>query len=93
MPFASVHGIRMYYERGGNTGSTRRLLLIGGSGGDLRQKPNVAEGPLAADFDLLAFDQRGLGQTDKPDQPSSMADYAADALALMDHVGWERCRV
>lgn len=22
-----------------------------------------------------------------------MADYAADALALRDHVGWDRCRV
>jgi 3-oxoadipate enol-lactonase len=93
MPFASIRGLRMYYERSGNSESARRLLLISGSGGDLRQKPNIAEGPLAGDFDLLAFDQRGLGQTDKPDEPYSMADYAADALALMDHVGWQRCRV
>ncbi len=93
MPFASIRGLRMYYERGGNRESTRRLLLISGSGGDLRHRPSIVEGPLAADFDLLAFDQRGLGQTDKPDQPYTMAGYAADALALMDHVGWERCRV
>ena len=93
MPFATIRGLRMYYEHGGNSESTRRLLLISGSGGDLRQKPNLADGPLAADFDLLAFDQRGLGQTEKPDRPYTMADYAADALALMDHVGWERCRV
>lgn len=66
---------------------------MNGTGGDLRQKPNVTDGPLAADFDLLAFDQRGLGQTDRPERAYTMADYAADALALMDHVGWERCRV
>ena len=93
MPFASVRGIRLYYERGGNAGSGRRLLLISGSGRDLRQKPSVLDGPLAADLELLAFDQRGLGQTDKPDRAYAMADYAADALALLDHVGWQRCRV
>jgi 3-oxoadipate enol-lactonase len=93
MPFASIRDIRMYYELGGNPQSGRRLLWINGSGGDLRQQPSLIEGPLADDFELLAFDQRGLGQTDRPDVPYSMADYAADALALLDHVGWDRCRV
>jgi len=93
VPFASLRHLRMYYERGGNAESGRRLLLINGSGRDLRQKPSLLEGPLAADFELLAFDQRGLGQTDKPEPPYRMADYASDALALLDHVGWERCRV
>ena len=93
MPFARIRGIRLYFERGGNPASQRRLLTISGTGGDLRQKPNLLDGPLAADFDLVAFDQRGLGQTDKPDGPYNMADYAADALALMDHVGWQQCAV
>ena len=93
MPFASVRDIRMYFERGGNPDSGRRLLLVNGSGGDLRHKPGILEGALAGDFDLLAFDQRGLGQTDKPEGPYTMADYAADALALLDHQGWDRCRV
>jgi len=83
MPFAEIRGIRIYFERGGNPESGRRLLLVNGSGGDLRQKPNILEGSLAQDFDLLAYDQRGLGQTSKPPGPYSMADYAADALALL----------
>ena len=91
MPFATIRDIRMYYERGGNADADRRLLLISGTGGDLRHPPSPFEGPLAEDFDLLAFDQRGLGQSDKPDGPYTMADYAADAIALLDHVGWERC--
>ena len=93
MPFASIRDIRMYYERGGHAESGRRLLLVNGSGRDLRQKPSILDGPLAADFELLAFDQRGLGQTEKPDRAYSMADYAADALALLDPVGWKRFRV
>lgn len=90
MPFARVGDIELYYER---AGSGRRLLFVGGSGGDLRQKPNVFAGPLGRRFDVLAFDQRGLGRSSKPDRPYTMADYADDAAALLDHVGWSRCAV
>jgi 3-oxoadipate enol-lactonase len=93
VPFASIRDIRMYYERGGNPNSPQRVLLISGTGSDLRRRPNMLDSPLAADFDLLAFDQRGLGQTERPAGPYSMADYAADALGLLDHMGWERSRV
>jgi pimeloyl-ACP methyl ester carboxylesterase len=47
----------------------------------------------AARFDVLVHDQRGLGKTEVPPGPYSMADYAADAAALLDHEGWESCRV
>ena len=42
---------------------------------------------------MIAHDQRGLGRTSIPEGPYTMADYAADAAALLDAVGWERCRV
>ena len=89
MPFAQIRDIRMYYER---RGLGPRLLYISGTGGDLRAG-RVFEGPLAGSFDMLAYDQRGLGQTDKLDVPYSMTDYADDAAALLDHVGWDRARV
>jgi 3-oxoadipate enol-lactonase len=41
----------------------------------------------------VAYDQRGLGQTAKPDTPYAMASYADDAARLMDHLGWARARV
>jgi len=93
MPHASIRGIQVYFERAVKAAASPPLLFISGSGGDLRQKPNVFEGPLAGDFDLLAFDQRGLGQTEIPDGPYRMADYAEDAAALLDFVGWDRCAV
>ena len=43
--------------------------------------------------EVLVHDQRGLGRTEIPPGPYSMRDYAADALALMDEVGWSSCRV
>ena len=86
MPHAPGNGLDLYYER---AGAGPRLLFISGTGGDLRVQPNVFASPLAKAFDLVAYDQRGLGRTSKPDVPCSMADYADDAAALMDHLGWD----
>lgn len=90
MPRASVGDIEIYYER---QGEGPPLLFISGTGGDLRIKPNIFDGPFAKTFDVLAYDQRGLGQTSKPDAPYSMAGYADDAARLMDHIGWEQALV
>lgn len=74
-------------------GSGPRLLYISGTGGDLRQ-PNAALNlPLVDHFEVLAYDQRGLGQTDKPPGPYTMAGYASDAVAVMDAYGWDQAHV
>ena len=84
--------IDLHFERGGDP-SGPRLLFFNGTGGDLRAEPSVFTWPIADGFDLLAFDQRGLGRSAKPPGPYTMADYAHDALDLLDHVGWDTCRV
>lgn len=86
MPTANVNGLDLYFER---AGSGEPLLFISGTGGDLRVKPNAFDGPLGRSFDMLAYDQRGLGQSEKPDQTYTMADYADDAAALMTELGWD----
>ena len=90
MPYRTVRDIDICFDR---AGAGAPLLAISGSRGDLRRKPNLLESPLAKTFDVLAYDQRGLGRTSKPDKAYSMADYADDAAALLDAVGWERVRV
>lgn len=90
MPFATLDGLDVYYER---QGAGPRLLFISGTGSDLRVKPNVMDGPLSQRFEVLAYDQRGLGQSAKPDIPYSMADYADDAARLMAAIGWTSARV
>ncbi|MBW8816142.1 MAG: alpha/beta fold hydrolase [Caulobacterales bacterium] len=90
MPIAALTDLDLYYERGG---AGPPLLFISGTGGDLRVQPNVLASPLARSFDLLAYDQRGLGRTAKPPGPYSMAEYADDAAALLDHVGWDSALV
>jgi 3-oxoadipate enol-lactonase len=90
MPFHTVRNIEVYAEC---KGSGPRLFYIGGTGGDLRRHPNVFDSPLAEHFEVLTLDQRGLGQTSKPDVPFTIADYAADAAGLLDAYGWSSCHV
>lgn len=89
MPFVDVRGIRIYYER---SGSGPPLLYVNWTGGDLRDARSFA-GPLKEAFDVLAYDQRGLGQSGKPDVPYTMQDYADDAAAMLDVAGWDRAHV
>jgi 3-oxoadipate enol-lactonase len=90
MAFAKLDGLDFYFER---AGSGAPLLFISGTGGDLRVKPNVMDGPFPKAFDTIAYDQRGLGQSAKPDAIYTMADYADDAARLMDFAGWPTANV
>lgn len=80
MPFIDVNGLEMYYER---HGAGPPLLNISGSGADLRNV-RADRSPLNKSFDVVHYDQRGLGQSAKPPGPYSMMDYVADAVGLMD---------
>ena len=89
MPTAAVNGIELYYERSGHG---PRLLFLNGSGSSIATSELLIK-LFTGDFDVLVHDQRGLGRTEIPPGPYTMADYAADAAALLDRVGWERCNV
>jgi len=90
MPFTSSTDISMYYEL---KGEGDRVLYINGTGGDLRVKPNFLDGPLPKSNQVLAYDQRGLGQTEKPESRYTMQQYADDAVGLLDELGWESAHV
>lgn len=89
MPFAAVRDTHSCYEL---QGAGPRLLFVSGSGGPMWSLPGTLD-PLLARFSVLAYDKRGLGRTEVPDGEWTMADFADDAAALLDVVGWERCDV
>jgi 3-oxoadipate enol-lactonase len=91
MPTAELDVVTLFYEL---AGKGPPLLSISGSGGDLRNPPGPFAWPGADGFSLLAFDHRDLGRSVSRfrEQPT-MGDFARDALALVDHVGWERFSV
>ncbi len=90
MPLIEANGLSLYYER---AGEGPPLLFISGTGGDLRNKPNQFDSPLAGHFDLISYDQRGLGRSAKPAVEYTMADYADDAAGLLDALGIEQIAV
>ncbi|MEZ5227292.1 MAG: alpha/beta hydrolase [Acidimicrobiales bacterium] len=91
MPFIDVDGLQMYYEMHGDP-EAPPVLMISGTGNDLRwSQPD--RNPINKAGYVCHFDQRGLGQTDKPDGPYTMAQYADDAAGLAAALGWSRCHV
>ena len=89
MPVDHVNGVELYWEQ---RGSGPRLLFCNGSGTTLQTVRPLLEA-VAAKFDLLAWDYRGLGRSVPLRGPYTMADLAADAVGLMEIAGWDICRV
>ncbi|MFT4730056.1 MAG: 3-oxoadipate enol-lactonase [Granulosicoccus sp.] len=90
MPFTAKTNIKLHYEI---QGEGNRIIYISGTGGDLRVKPNLLDGPLPKSNQVLAFDQRGLGQSEKPETNYTMLEYADDAAQLMAELSWESADV
>jgi 3-oxoadipate enol-lactonase len=89
VPTVHANGIDIYFER---AGSGPPLLFLNGSGATLATSGFLISG-YADRFDVVAHDQRGLGRTSIPPGPYTMAEYAADAAAVAEHIGWDRYRV
>lgn len=89
MPIFEKQSLSINYEI---FGSGPRVLFFNGSGGSI-EGSQLLINAFARTFQVLVHDQRGLGKTSVPDGPYSMADYAQDAAALLDHVGWQTTHV
>jgi pimeloyl-ACP methyl ester carboxylesterase len=68
------------------------LLLIMGTGGSIGFWGGLL-GPLSEQHRVIAFDNRGLGLSERDDSPISMASLAEDAAALLDALEIERAHV
>src|SRR6185436_4372412 len=48
---------------------------------------------LAEQFDVILFNNRGIGESDAPPGPYTVAELAADAVQVLDEAGVERAHV
>jgi 3-oxoadipate enol-lactonase len=89
MPKVRVNGVELNYIE---AGSGDPLLLIMGFGGDhlawAFQTPMFAQ-----QYRVIAFDNRGVGQSDVPDVPYTTRMMADDAAGLLEAIGIERAHV
>jgi 3-oxoadipate enol-lactonase len=84
VPTAVIDGIEIHYERSGNG---PRLLFLNGSGATIPDAAAMLE-TFGRRFDVVAYEQRGIGRSGMPAGPYAMADLAAEAVGLVDHLGW-----
>lgn len=84
MPFATAKdGTGLYYE---TLGGGEPLLLIGGRNSD-HHIWNLNRGDFLKRYQVIVYDQRGTGQSDKPEAPPySTRGFADDAIAILDHL-------
>jgi thioesterase CepJ len=71
-------------------GEGEPLLLIAGCGQPaLAWHLSLAPALARAGYAVATFDNRGVAPSSSPPAPYSVDEMAADALALLDHLGWE----
>jgi 3-oxoadipate enol-lactonase len=79
-------------ERSGRSDGPPLLLIMGMSGTALHWgEPFLQE--LRRDFDVIAFDNRGVGASSRLDGEITIAEMAADAAALLDALGLSSAHV
>lgn len=89
MPKAQSNGIELYYEV---QGAGKPLVLISGLGYSSWQWHKMV--PLLAErFQVVTFDNRGVGQSDKPAGPYTAQMLAADTVGLLDALTIEKAVV
>jgi pimeloyl-ACP methyl ester carboxylesterase len=89
MPYSKVNGIRIYYEI---YGEGYPLLLIGGLGSRI-QSWAVQMPIYSKHFQVIIFDNRGAGKSDKPDVTYTTELMAQDASMLLDALGIESAHI
>ncbi|MDQ4041245.1 MAG: alpha/beta hydrolase [Actinomycetota bacterium] len=90
MPYAELPGRKAHYVRRGE--GEPFLAIMGMSGSHVSWGEPFLEA-LARDFDVIAFDNRGVGLSDWVSEPFATADLAADAAGLLDALEVESAHV
>jgi 3-oxoadipate enol-lactonase len=87
--YTTSNGARIYWEE---SGAGDPLLLIMGLG-YTSEMWHRTRPVLSARYRTIVFDNRGVGKSDVPPGPYSIAQMAADAAAVLDAAGVERAHV
>jgi pimeloyl-ACP methyl ester carboxylesterase len=90
MPKIQVGDVNLNYDA---SGSGEPLLLIMGLGASSAQWDPELIDELARTFRVITFDNRGTGQSDKPDAPYSIEMFADDAAGLLGRLEIPRAHI
>jgi pimeloyl-ACP methyl ester carboxylesterase len=91
MPFVSVNGIRLAYERAGRGESV--LLIMGQAAGGNVWSMHQVPALTGAGYEAISFDNRGMPPSDVPPGDYSLADLVADTTGLIEALDLAPCKV
>ncbi len=87
--YVNHDGLRLFTRHCGEPGALPILILHGLSYFSYDWLPIASR--LAADREVVAMDLRGFGESDwSPQRAYGLRDFAGDAVAVLDHYGWEQ---
>jgi pimeloyl-ACP methyl ester carboxylesterase len=86
MPHATINGVELFYD---DHGSGDPLLIHHGYTGSHYSWDAVLPS-LAKQHRVIRMDCRGAGDSGRPDNGHTIEQYAADAVAMMEHLGIPR---
>lgn len=86
MPFVSNKNVKIFFEE---IGEGPNLTILGGLGDSLRNWTFLIN-KLKSDFKILYIQNRGSGQSDRPQHDYTIADMCHDTFAVIDHLGLEK---
>jgi 3-oxoadipate enol-lactonase len=89
VPHVHANGINLYYKEHG-TGEPL-VLIMGFTVSSVGWHWNIPD--FAKQFRVIAFDNRGVGQSDKPDVPYSMAMFADDTAGVLAGLGIDNAHI
>lgn len=84
MKFVNINGVNTHYSLKKGKGA-KTFLLINSLGTDFRIWDNIVE-PLSEYGSVLRFDKQGHGLSQTAEKAYLIADYASDALKLLDYL-------
>lgn len=89
MPEVKVGDMTFYYD---TRGVGHPLVLIRGLGSNADHwYPQLPA--FAASFRVVSYDNRGIGRSDKPDAPFTIATMAEDLAGIMDAIGIPKAHI
>ena len=87
MPTAHVNGITINYRLDGSEAAAETIVLVNGLADDLNTWELQVPAFVDAGYRILRFDNRGIGESDKPKGPYTSRLLADDAKMLVDSLG------
>ena len=84
MPWVEVNNAQLYYER---HGAGPPFLIINGLGGNHLEWMTYQVPVWSGQYQVILYDHRGTGRSDKSDEEYTTRSLAADAIGVLDALG------